>query len=66
VHEELGSRGIFEAQTERRARRANLGEIGTDGRLARHEGGASSGATLLSIEIGEHGTLAMRLMFGVR
>ena len=51
---ELPNRGILEAQTERRAWRADLGEAGSDWRLASNKGGASGSATLLPIEIGKH------------
>ncbi len=51
---ELPNRGILEAEPERRARHADLRETGTDRRLAGNKGGATGGATLLPVEIGEH------------
>ena len=51
---EIPNRRILEAETKRRARRADLGEACTDRRLARNKGGASGSATLLPIEIREH------------
>ena len=51
---EFPDRGILGAQTERRARHADLGETSTDRRLAGNKRRATGGAALLPVEIGEH------------
>jgi hypothetical protein len=53
LHEFADSR-VFGFDAKHGARRADLGEPGADRRLAGNECGATGGAALLAIEIGEH------------
>ena len=51
--EQLGHRRVFLLQPFVRARQADLGQAGADGRLPGDERGASGGATLLPVPVGE-------------
>ena len=52
--EDLRDRGILRLEAQRGAGHADLGEAGADRLLAGNEGGATGGAALLAVEIGEH------------
>ena len=51
--EQLGDGRVLRPQAERRARQADLGEAGADGRLAGDERRAPGGAALLAVPVGE-------------
>src|SRR5262245_5337011 len=52
--EELRDARILETEPKLCARKADLGETGSDRRLSGDEGGAPCGAALLAIEVGKH------------
>src|SRR5690349_25099201 len=54
IFQELRDRRIFGAETDFRARQPDLGQTGSYGCLTRDEGRATSGTTLLAVEIREH------------
>ena len=51
--EQIGDGRVFRLQTFRRARQADLGEAGADGRLPGDKRGATGGAALLAIPVRE-------------
>ena len=55
--EQLRDGGILGAQADVRPRHAHFQQAGAQGMLACDEGGASRGAALLTVVIGEHGAL---------
>jgi hypothetical protein len=58
VLQELCNRRILGTKAQRRSRHTNLRQTGPDWCLARDEGSPSSSATLLAVEVREHGTFA--------
>ena len=58
VLQELRNRRVLGTEALHRAREADLGQAGADRLLAGDEGGAPSGATLLTVEVGEHRALS--------
>jgi len=56
--EQFGNRGVFLLQAFLRTWQPNLSEPGADRRLASDKGGATGGAALLAIPVGEKRALA--------